>query len=328
MSITSNPLDPNLIKNIDLVESKDTKNASKPVPEKTTIAGKTIDDTRLDLSNDVTSVIENANTVRLRYIIDFISQLESDYRKYGNRKRKLIKVKNIFFVLDFLIGSLLIIASMALQIVGNDSKIISIIFCAVGVMSISILPIVGKFSELISNKNRNFEQLAVKKLNLCKQIFSRSISDSEISHEELLEIFECKNQYESAKAVLKTNNKKEVEDLFNRGGNVFKNNSNLSRDSVKYKIDKIVDRAIREASAPAGINNGYDILTDSQNKLNTPTSHQVVHSIDGQRQAITYGRFTILPTPNGGHITVPSSSLVIPNEYIYPPLPTPTGLNK
>jgi len=178
MSITSNPLEPNLIKNVDLGSVKvntdinDPKNASKPVPEKTTI----------DLSNDVTSVIENANTVRLRYIIDFISQLESDYRKYGNRKRKLIKVKNIFFVLDFLIGSLLIIASMALQIVGNDSKIISIIFCAVGVMSISILPIVGKFSELISNKNRNFEQLAVKKLNLCKQIFSRSISDSEISH--------------------------------------------------------------------------------------------------------------------------------------------------
>ena len=70
MSITSNPLDPAIMKSTTTSPQNETN--SDPKTNKP-----------LDISNNITSVIEDANTVRLRYIIDFISQLESDFRKYS-----------------------------------------------------------------------------------------------------------------------------------------------------------------------------------------------------------------------------------------------------
>ena len=210
--------------------------------------------TSIDISDKVTTVISNANAVRLKYINDFISQLEKDYVKYGNKKRRLIKVRNILFIFDFLVGSILLLASILIQLLAIDNKYLSALLCVGGAICVSILPIITKVAEIIGNKNRNFEQLAVKKLNMCKQIFSRSIEDSKISHEELLEVFECKNQYENARIDLKINNKKEVDVLLSSGVTAaIKDDPNINKVSIREKIAALISDARKN-----NINGTYD----------------------------------------------------------------------
>ena len=98
---------------------------------------------------------------------------------------------------------------------------------------------------------------------MCKQIFSRVIEDSKITHEELLEVFEVKNQYENSKEALKRNDKKELEYLIGNGFIPLRDNSKLSKDSVKSKLDGLMDlvkkSGVNKANAfsDAGTQNSY-----------------------------------------------------------------------
>ena len=215
-----------------------------------------------DISSKVISTFENANTVRLRYITDFISQLEKDYTKYGNKKRKFVTIKTILFVFDLAFASAAFISSVVVESIGAQNHIITIISSGVGLFCLSFLPIITKFTEVFSNKNRNFENLAVNKLNRCKIIFSKSIEDNKISHEELLDVMDVKNQYESAKEVLKKDNKKEVDDLLKKGGIASKDDSNLSKDAIIKQVEEIIKQA-KNGNATGAIPTGFSSYYDT-----------------------------------------------------------------
>lgn len=152
------------------------------------------------VDDKVNSVIENANVVRLKYVNDFILQLEQDYIKYGNKKRRYSKLKNIIMVVDILFGSLLFIIGLILELTSLvHNVVLSLSLGVAGMLLVATLPLTNKITELAANKNRNFEVLAVKKLNMCKEIFSKSIDDQIIGHEEMFQVLECKRQYEAAK---------------------------------------------------------------------------------------------------------------------------------
>ena len=53
---------------------------------------------------------------------------------------------------------------------------------------ISTIPVSNKLTEMACIKNRNFESLAVKKLNQVKEIFSKIIDDGNVTHDEFLKV--------------------------------------------------------------------------------------------------------------------------------------------
>ena len=209
-----------------------------------------------DVSNEITSVIENASSIRLQFVKDFINLLEKDFIKYRNKKHKLIRIKNIIFTTDLSIGVILLITSVILQIIGINNKIISIVLGSLGAFCISFLPIISKSAEVFANKNRNFEHLALNKLNQCKTIFSKIIDDSVITHDEVCEIVKCKNQYENAKDDLKINNQKEVESLFNRNNFNFENKFNmLMSNAAKINEKERLKNISNQPTAPPSLEN-------------------------------------------------------------------------
>jgi len=209
-----------------------------------------------DVSNEITSVIENASNIRLQLVKDFINLLEKDFIKYRNKKHKLIRIKNIIFTTDLSIGVILLITSVILQIIGINNKIISIVLGSLGAFCISFLPIISKSAEVFANKNRNFEHLALNKLNQCKTIFSKIIDDSVITHDEVCEIVKCKNQYENAKDDLKINNQKEVESLFNRNNFNFENKFNmLMSNAAKINEKERLKNISNQPTAPPSLEN-------------------------------------------------------------------------
>ena len=187
----------------------------------------------VDLSNKVATVIESANVVRINYINDYIYQLEKDYKRYGNKKHRYARAKNILGAIDIVCGTSLFITAVVLEAASlGNNPIISLSLGGAGMLLVATLPLTNKVTDLAANKNRNFEILAVKKLNMCKEIFSKSIDDGEITHDEFLQVLECKRQYEEAKKVLKQNNKKEIEELFDQA-KIPKESTNVTLEELK-----------------------------------------------------------------------------------------------
>ena len=47
----------------------------------------------IDISNNVSNTLQNADQVQLKYIGDFLKQLESDFKKYGNKNADILNLK-------------------------------------------------------------------------------------------------------------------------------------------------------------------------------------------------------------------------------------------
>ena len=157
-----------------------------------------------DITNQVTTTIENTNVVRVKFINDFMSQLNKNFMKFGNKKRKYAEIKNVLMFINIFFGTSLIVAGTINEITqGDANRLITVILGCISIFFISTIPISNKLTETACNKNRNFESLVVKKLNQVKEIFSKIVDDGNVTHDEFLKVVDCNTQYEDARNALK-----------------------------------------------------------------------------------------------------------------------------
>ena len=187
----------------------------------------------IDYDKKINKIIDNGNSYRINMIKEFINQLNSDFNKYRNKKQKYCKIKNILMFVDLIGGSSLSIAGIIMEIVSLGAlSPVSIALTSLGFFMVSTIPISNKLSDKLASKNRNFEILSIKKLNEVKIIFRKAIEDGEISHGEYLLVMEVKKNYEESKIKLKTQNKKEVEKIFEENKNGIENKSFSLKDEI------------------------------------------------------------------------------------------------
>ena len=185
----------------------------------------------IDIDEKINKIIDDSNTYRVNSIKEFISELNSDFIKYRNKKNKYCKIKNILMGIDITFGTVLNIAAIILEVVSVGSLTgVSVGLSVSGFILISSLPVSNKLADKLASKNRNFEILSIKKLNEIKIIFSKAIEDGEISHKEYLLIMEAKKSYEESKIKLKTHNQKEIEKIFEERKNGIENKSFSLKD--------------------------------------------------------------------------------------------------
>ncbi len=175
------------------------------------------------------------NKYRIKAIKDFIDELKKDYVKYNNKKKSYCLIKSILMGVDIGLGGVLTITSVILEaLTFGASTVVSIVLGAIGIGIVSTLPISNKISDKLANKNRNFEIYTIKHLNEVKLIFSKALNDDYISHEEYELVIKSKEEYLAAKQKLKTQNKKEIDKIFNDKKNIkLTNFSTLSNKDIK-----------------------------------------------------------------------------------------------
>ena len=188
--------------------------------------------TQFELDEKINKIIDDSNEYRVNTIKEFINQLNSDFVKYRNKKNKYCKIKNILMGIDLIGGSSLTIASIILEVVSlGVLSPVSISLSALGFFMVTTIPFTNKISDKLASKNRNFEVLSIKKLNEVKIIFSKAIEDNNISHEEYLLVMEVKDNYEKSKIKLKTQNKKEIEKIFEENKSVINKGFSLKDEN-------------------------------------------------------------------------------------------------
>ena len=105
-----------------------------------------------DVTNQVTTTIENANVVRVKFIKDFVSQLNKDFIKYGNKKRKYAIIKNVLMCINIIVSTSLIIAGTINEItLGDANRLITIILGCISIFFISTIPVSNKLTEMSCN---------------------------------------------------------------------------------------------------------------------------------------------------------------------------------
>ena len=190
---------------------------------------------------------KEGNKYRIKAIKDFIDELNNDYVKYNDKKNRYCLVKNILMSVDISLGGILTIASVILEaITFGASTALSVVMGATGIGIVSTLPISNKISDKLASKNRNFEIYAKNHLNEVKLIFSKALNDDYINHEEYELVIKSKEEYLAAKQKLKTQNKKEIDKIFNDKKNIkLTNFSTLSDKDIK-QLNKQAKNELKE----------------------------------------------------------------------------------
>ena len=168
----------------------------------------------VDLSDRIDHELDTANKIRVKFITDFLDLLKQHYNKYKSKKNRYAIMKNILMGIDIIGGGALVltgIISDALTV--GISAPVSTGISAAGCLMIATIPISSKITDRLCSRNRNFENLALKKLNQVKTIFSKAIDDNVITHEEFNEVVNCKTEYEDSRKLLKEKSRKEIEKL-------------------------------------------------------------------------------------------------------------------
>ena len=187
---------------------------------------------------DVIKMIDQkSNVYRVKAIKDFINVLKNDYAKYNKQKHKLCIIKNILMSAG--IGTAIV--SIATISFGLGNIILGLGLAIGGALS---LPVINKIVDKYTSKKRNLETLANKYLSEVKLIFSKALDDKDITHEEFETVMECKDNYVKAKQKLKSEWKKEMNDLINNTKeSIF---ASLTKKDMK-QLNKQAKNEIRES---------------------------------------------------------------------------------
>ena len=212
------------------------------------------------IDSKVNHIDSLANKMRIDSIKDFIRELNVDFKKYQNKKRKYSVIKNVLTAVDIGVGSVLTIAGIVLEVVTvGASTIPSVIMGGIGFGIVCSLPLSMKISDKLESKNRNFTILSQKILAEVKLIFSKALEDSYIDQKEYELVINCRKNYLESKQKLKTNNKKQIDKIFSensvKGITYQKTNSEIQLDQLAKDVEKISKEKAMEELRQEAIEN-------------------------------------------------------------------------
>lgn len=213
------------------------------------------------IDSKVNHIDSLANKMRIDSIKDFIRELNVDFKKYQNKKRKYSAIKNVLTAVDIGVGSVLAIAGIVLEVVTvGASTIPSVIMGGIGFGIVCTLPLSMKISDRLESKNRNFTILSQKVLSEVKLIFSKALEDSYIDQKEYELVINCRKNYLESKHKLKTLNKKQIDQIFsetNVKGITYqkKTNSEIQLDQLAKDVEKISKEKAMEELRQEAIEN-------------------------------------------------------------------------
>ena len=231
------------------------------------------------IDSKVNHIDSLANKMRIDSIKDFIRELNVDFKKYQNKKRKYSAVKNVLTAVDVSVGTVLAIAGIVLEVVTvGASTIPSVIMGGIGFGIVCTLPLSMKISDRLESKNRNFTILSQKVLSEVKLIFSKALEDSYINQKEYELVINCRKNYLESKHKLKTLNKKQIDQIFsetNVKGITYKKktNSEIQLDQLKEDVEKISkEKAMEELRQEAIENKKLELKEKLRSSLRSEKS--------------------------------------------------------